>query len=237
MPPSRLSLICGVALLMSSTAVSCGGGQPVTSKSERSAEVPAGAYFTSTTTDVIPPGQALRGDGDADNPGDIDGNGDSDNAGAGGADVDSDSPTRASYDFPDADDQATFDYGHRPGPAEARAIAGVVKLYYAAAAAEDGQAACKLLLPGIARSAPEDYGQTSTSSGAQVARSCGTVLANVFRSAHGQLGEAITVVKVGIEGATAQVVLSSRAMPASHIFLMRQGGSWRVAAVLGQPLP
>jgi hypothetical protein len=181
-------------------------------------------------TSAIPPGQSLRGDGDADNPGDEDGNGDIDPE-----DGDSDYPVPESYRFPDNDDKATYAYGRRPSAGAARAIQSVVERYYAAASAGDGATGCSLLPPIMARSVPEDYGQSGPSS--ERGKTCQAVLSRIFLDSHEPLAEAITVVEVRVSGSMAQAVFSSRKMRASSIFLIRQGGVWKVQELLGRPLP
>jgi hypothetical protein len=201
-----------------------------------SAAAAAVGFTGSTTSSVIPPGQPVRGDADADNPSDVDGNGDSDSAAVGGRDGDEDSPTRASYDFPDADDRATFAFGHAPSVAEARAVASVVKRYYADAAAGEGAAACALLVPTLSRLAGEEYGRHGPaylrSEGA-----CPAVLALEFAHVHGELGEAIRVFSVRVRGDRAQTIISSRRLRASSIFAVRKDGSWKIETLIGSPLP
>lgn len=192
---------------------------------------------TVTVTSVISPGQRVRGDGDADNPSDIDGNGDIDSAATGGQDADNDNPTRASYSFPDGDDKATFAYGRPPSPSVGRAIVSIVRDYYAAGAAGDGARACALLTPNLARSTPEDYGRAGGPSYLRGGKTCQMVMSMLFAHFHSELTEAITVVEVRVAGGTAQVVFSSRKMPASDIFLRRRGNTWRMVALLGRPLP
>jgi hypothetical protein len=222
-----------VVLGLGTTA--CGGARNVTGSAVHISSHIASTSerFTTITSSVIPPGQSLRGDGDADNPNDIDGNGDSDSS----ADKDNDNPTPESYRFPDKDDKATFAYGHSPSAAGGRAIASIVKRYYAAASAGDGAAACSLLLPSLARSVPEDYGKSAGLSYLLGAKTCKMVLSMLFQHFHSQLAEAIQVVEVRVMGSSAQVVLSSKTMPASNIFLLRQSNSWKVEEILGQPLP
>jgi hypothetical protein len=219
------------------STIACGGTRAGTRSTISFSPPTTEARFTTTTSSVIPPGQALRGDGDADNPNDIDGNGDSDRFSPGGTDGDSDSPTRASYDLPDHDDKATYAYGHRPSAATASAIAILVKRYYEAASAGDGSAACAMMAPSFARSVPEDYGQVSGPSHLRGGKTCPAVMSLLFEHIRQQLAETITVLQVRVEGSTAQVVFSSRKMPASSIFLARQGGSWKVVQLLGGPLP
>jgi hypothetical protein len=218
-------------------ALGCGaaGREPRSASTAQSSA--ASAWEDSrTTSSVIPPGQSLRGDGDADNPSDIDGNGDSDGAAVGGADADNDSPTRASYAFPDRDDRAIFAYGHEASARARRAIADVVKRYYAAGSRGDGRTACSLLLPGFANMVAEAYGGRGGSPYLRGASTCAAVLSKLFAHYREQLDETVTLVRVRVKGSSAQVVLSSRSMPASSISLVLHAGSWRIERLIGQPL-
>lgn len=223
-----------LSALVSLCAGGCGGGgkagtQPVSSTF--TAEV---RTETDVTTHTIPPGQPFRGDGDADNPGDIDGNGDIDPS----RDRDNDYPTRNSYKFPDADDSATFAYGHRPRPSEERTIANVVKRYYTDGVSGDGAAACSLMEPVLARTAAEAYGGRGGTSYLRGAKTCAAIVLKLFQYFREELAEAIRVVEVRVQGSRAQAVLASRKMRASSIFLSRQaGGLWRIQQLLGLPLP
>lgn len=201
---------------------------------------PTGTSFhapPSTTSSVIPPGQAVRGDSDADNPSDIDGNGDSDAASVGGADSDNDNPTPQSYRFPDSDDGPSFAFGHAPSAAVRRAIASVAKRYLAAAARGDGATGCPLLQPGIARTLPESYAGPLAPGYMRGAKTCAAVLSLLFEHDRAQLAGATTLFAVRVEDDSAKVIFSSRTIPASSLLLMREGGAWRLVEVLSQPLP
>jgi hypothetical protein len=221
-----------LGVLIALVASGCGAAGKASEGSNSTASTVTGGIDTRIITSAIPRGQRFRGDGDADNPGDIDGNGDVDESNDG----DADNPVPESYRFPDQDDRPTFTYGHAPGVAEEHAIAGLVERYYAAAAAGSGAKACSLLPTGIARTVPEDYGQNGPAY-LRGGKSCQTVLAMLFSHFHEQLSEAITVIEVRVKGDSAEVVLSSRRMPASDLFLARQGSSWKIGELLGQPLP
>jgi hypothetical protein len=236
-------VLLGAALLAAGAGVgvgACGGSQPHsatagdTSQTTTSSEEP---LPTATTTSVIPPGQPVRGDGDADNPGDIDGNGDSDSARVGGPDVDSDSPTTQSYRFPDSDDGPIFAYGHRPSAAVAHAIASVVRRYYAAAARGDGASACALLPSTLAHVIPKSYSEPRDPAYLRGTKSCGATLARFFGHYHRELAAPIELFSVRVEGETARVIYSSRTTPASDVFLTRHGSSWQLIEVRGRPLP
>ena len=220
-------------------ALGCGtaGRQASTSSVAGSTGGNTGDYASTITTSSIPLGQALRGDGDVDNPSDIDGNGDRDYTSQGGKDGDSDGPTRESYDFPDGDDRSTFAYGHSPSAAEARAISDVAREYYAAASADNGPAACALLLPSLASSLPESYGGAGGPSYLRGGRTCSAIESMLFRALHSELSEAITVVEVRVSDGSGQAVVGSRRMRANSILLVQVGSAWRVAEIIGQPLP
>jgi hypothetical protein len=231
-----LPMLCASALLGLGTTA-CGGARRADGSSSSASSTTVATETGSTTSSVIPPGQPVRGDGDADNPSDLDGNGDSDSAAVGGPDADNDNPTRASHDFPDTDDKATFVYGHPPSAAAARAISRVVERYYAAASAGNGAEACSLLLPSLARSVSADYGGDGGPPYLHGAKTCKAVLSLLFQRFREELAEAITVVEVRVKGNKAQVIFSSRKMPASSIFLERRGSSWKLLVLIGQPLP
>ncbi len=213
--------------------VGCGGGGTISQRSVGStgARIPAETE-TTITTSRVPPGQRYRGDGDADNPSDIDGNGDVDP----GRDSDNDYPTAESYRFPDVDDKPIVDFGHRARSAQSRAITSIVTRYYAAGVAGEGAAACSLLLAAVARSVPESYGAGGPAY-LHGARTCAAVVNALFSHFASELTEAPVVLLVRVEGEEARVVLASRKLRASHISLARQGGSWHIQELIGSPLP
>jgi hypothetical protein len=207
------------------------------SSSSTSSSVAARPAAGPITTSLIPAGQHVRGDGDADNPSDIDGNGDRDITSVAGSDGDNDNPTGESYRFPDNDDKDTFAYGRPPSASVRRAIANVVTRYYAAASVDDAATACGLLLPSLARSVGEEGGGPFGSSRQRGDRTCQGMASMLFRQSHGVLAAAIKVVEMRVHGASAQVIFSSRTMRASNTFLTRQGNAWQLLEVLGRPLP
>ncbi|HEX4115279.1 MAG TPA: hypothetical protein VHY18_05340 [Solirubrobacteraceae bacterium] len=233
--------LLGLVLLAAGASVgACAGSQrhdaakPGGAAQVSSAEEP---LPTATTTSVIPPGQHVRGDGDADNPADIDGNGDSDAPRVGGPDGDTDTPTLQSHRFPDSDDGPAFAYGHRPGAATVRVITNIVKRYYTAASAGDGAVACALLPSSLARSIPDSYGGPQEPAYQRGGKTCQATLAKFFAHYHKELAAPIKLFAVRVEGETARAIFSSRTMPASGVFLAREGHAWKIVEVLGRPLP
>ncbi|MGA9314865.1 MAG: hypothetical protein WBV77_09565 [Solirubrobacteraceae bacterium] len=171
---------------------------------------------------------SIRADGDGDNPADTDGdstryppnpNGsDSDN------DTDNDHATANSYDFPDEDDKLELDYGRAANSYEASLLSGIVKRYYALAAAGDAARACSQLPHGLA----EEYAGVYELPYLKGSKTCQAIVSKVFAHAHKQLTEPIKVVAVRIKGNTAKVIIGSTVMPASTVTLGRRHGVWKI---------
>ena len=224
-----------VALLLCAAAAGCGGGAG-TPRSATSHTTSDDKVTLSITTKLIPPGQHVRGDGDADNPGDIDGNGDSDVSAVGGPDNDSDAPTPGSYRLPDSDDRETFAYGHPPSAAAKRAIESVVHRYYAAAAGEDGAVACPLIQPQLVRTLPEDNAGPREPAYVRGRKTCPAIMTALFTHYHEELSAPIDVVEVRVEGAIAQVIVASRTLRAGNTFVERRDGKWMFPRLFSSPL-
>lgn len=190
------------------------------------------------TTAYRPPGQALRGDGDADNPADIDGNGDSDSARRGGPDGDDDNPTADSYKLPDEDDKATFAYGHRPTAHDQGEIVATVKRFYTAAQAGDGATACKMFTLTRIRSVVSDYGRSLAGpTYLRGATTCAGLLVRLFAHGKYEYSGQVTILRIGVSNGVAQVIIGSKTMRASTVYLELGRAGWRVENLSAQPLP
>jgi hypothetical protein len=138
--------------------------------------------------------------------------------------------------YNDSDDGSVLAYGDAPSAAEARKIAIAVTRYQAAAAAVDGAAACRQLTASLANAVALDYGRF----GAPYLRrgkTCARVMALLFRHFHRQLAESMLITSVRVRGARAIALLGSKDRPASYIPTEREGAVWKIAQVLGSPLP
>jgi hypothetical protein len=174
----------------------------------------------------------LQGDGDSDNPLDID-----EDSHDGAEDQDDDSKTPESYDYHDKDDRATLSFGHVPTAANRAAITAVAAHYYAALAAKNGATTCSLLLSSLAQSVPEDYAGGAAPAYLRGGKTCQTVLSMLSKHFHAQLAGTIKVTGVRVDGNHAEVLIGSTTMPASDIAVMREGKAWKVAELLGSALP
>jgi hypothetical protein len=137
----------------------------------------------------------------------------------------------------DGDDASMSDFGRPAGAGEARAIAALVRRYYAAAAEASGAKACALLYYILAESLPEEYGRPPGPLYLSGASSCQAVLARVFSHFHSQLAQAPTVRAVRVEGDRAQALLAWSSLPAGSIELRREGSAWKLDQPLAVALP
>lgn len=124
-------------------------------------------------------------------------------------------------------------YGHEASEPERHQVAQLVSRYYAAALAGRGAAACALVYSSLANSVAEEYG------GAVGLRdsSCSIVLPRLFEHvpALSTADLASTrVTGVRLRGARGFVQLSSRGMLTGEIAIQREGGSWKLVALVGR---
>lgn len=130
-------------------------------------------------------------------------------------------------------------FGHPASAADMRAIAAVVREYYAAAAADDGARLCSLLYSLFAESVADDYGHEP---GPPALRgdSCRVVLTKLFRQRHRQQVAELAALRV--TGARIQyhkglALLSfGSAGPPSYIAVKRERTVWKIDVLVDQPL-
>jgi hypothetical protein len=204
----------------------------------------AGGHTSSTSPDA-PKGVSAQGylnDGDAEDFYDSDSHSDS-----GGRvnpdDTDGDSvgEYNRKYDngnYRDGDDRSVLDYGHSASAADGRAVTAVVERFYAAAAARDPETACSLMVVSIAKAAPENYSQAPGPSYLYGGKTCRAVMSRMFKYLRSELSDAaVRVTGVRVKNNRAIALLGSNRMSASEIFVRREGGDWKIDALLGNPLP
>jgi hypothetical protein len=209
-----------------------------------SAPAPTGWKPADPGVRIAAPASARRhggplGDGDADNPGDIDGDaeaaGNVSEAEYRDNDVDADADTAQSRGYHDPDDRRALSRGRPASAAQRRAVAATIRAYFAAAAAGDGAAACALLPKRVASSAAQEYGQGGPTY-LQGASGCADLLSRLFAHLRGQLAGHVLVTGVRIEADTAEAFLASPTMLASQMAVRDEGGSWRVQQLTASQL-
>jgi hypothetical protein len=133
------------------------------------------------------------------------------------------------------DDIAIFDYGHAANAADERAITALLTSYYAAGAAADGAAACKLIYSLIAETIPEEF-----TSPALRGPTCAAVMSKVLKQRQRQLiadNAALKVTRVRVEGSKGLALVNLGRTPEPHLLLHREGGAWRVESLSESGMP
>ncbi len=133
--------------------------------------------------------------------------------------------------------QAIVGFGVSASATEQRFIANAIRRYYAAAAVEDGNAACALLARSFARTVAPEYGHTNYLQGA----SCPAVLSKLFKRAHGEFAadhRTLILDTVRLKGESGIAIVSwTQSSREGQIALRREHGVWKVAALIDGPRP
>jgi len=187
---------------------------------------------------AIPRSTSITGDYDRDDdyPNKPTSDGDDDDSKPTDRDQDSDNPGNSYFD---SDDRSLRDFGRVAPPADRRAITRLVKRYFAAAAAHDGAAACAMILPALAKTAPETLGRPPGPSYAR-GTTCAAVISRIFIHYHRQLAAHLPTLEVSdvrVRGDSCVVVMAFKSLPGREIRLVRERRVWRMAAWLDTELP
>lgn len=213
----------------------CGSAKKSTTSTSRTASRVASSRGASapTSSNIAPTSRHLKGDEDDDDvggelnkPGPVD----SDN------DTDNDYRDNASKGYYDSDDGAVPTYGHPASAADTQALTALAKRYFAAATAGEAAKACSMITSVLVKAIPEDYGRAP---GPVYLRgsTCQAVMTHLFKHVRAQLAASTVVTGVRVNGSQAHVLLGSTTMPASYLFVERERGAWKIAGLLGVPLP
>jgi hypothetical protein len=134
------------------------------------------------------------------------------------------------------DEQILALYGGKAPAAEARAIAALVKRYYAASVAGNGAGACALLSPGVVAGVVA-LQQSQTARGSSA---CATAIAPLLAHQHQRLlaEEPATMVVTGVyaKGELGLALLGFRSAPESDIVVAREGHVWKIDSVFDNQL-
>lgn len=144
-------------------------------------------------------------------------------------------PTQ-NHSYHDSDDEPTLAFGHSAGSADRQAAARLIKRYYAVAANGDGKAACALMSRSFAASVPEDYGRPPAPPYLR-GTTCEAVMSLLFAHIRHELQTAFVMTGLRVKGSQGVALLGSKTvMPASSIAIRREGGAWKIDALIGTPL-
>jgi hypothetical protein len=150
-------------------------------------------------------------------------------------DNDSDSAGKSYFD---SDDSSVRGFGHAAGFAERKTIASLVKRYFVLANAGDGATACSMIVSSIARSVPEDLGGPA---GPLYARgtTCAVVLSKAFEHYHRQIAAhaaTLEIADIRVKRGAGVAVLAFKKLPGREIHVAREGGVWKIEAILDAEL-
>jgi hypothetical protein len=134
---------------------------------------------------------------------------------------------------PDDDERELF--GHPASAADARAIAALVKRYYAVAAQEDGATACRLLYRALAEAEPSDFTNAPVPPGLHQA-ACAKVMVRLFKAGHAQVRAEdarlyVTAVRVSHNTGVAEFGPAA-GRPEHSIMVHRERGVWKMDMLL-----
>lgn len=130
------------------------------------------------------------------------------------------------------DDSSLFStYGTSASPADSRVIGALVKRYFAAAAASNGAAACALLDVTLAHQLVE--GEPSSG---DCARALSLQLVRQHELLAADDVATMTVIYVHVKGSLGLAALGFRKAPEQQIIVEREGGEWKVDALVGSDL-
>jgi hypothetical protein len=150
-------------------------------------------------------------------------------------DPDSDSDT-----YPGEPDNEHELLGRPVRAGDARAVAALVRRYYAAAARGDGAAACRLIYAPTAEAIPAVYGGPGGPAYLR-GKTCAAVLSKLFRHYHKRLSAEdtalrVVAVRVYLTRGSAQFGFGGK-KPTRYIMVHRERGAWKMFMMLdvGQP--
>ena len=131
------------------------------------------------------------------------------------------------------DDGPQPPFGPRVSRADREAVVRTIKRYYGAAAVDDGATTCSMLVSGLEKAVPEDYGRAPGPPGLK-GGTCSVVMSKLFKQHHRELianVPTMVVMSVRVKGMVAQAILGFVARPERQIFLTRAGRAWKMEAL------
>jgi hypothetical protein len=145
-------------------------------------------------------------------------------------------PKHEPVDSGNQNDDNINGYGHEASAADRRAIAALVKRYYAAAATDNGAKACSMVYSIFAESIPEDYGKPPGPPAFRGLKTCAAVVSKLFKMLPGQPPSVLyktEVTGVRLYGNHGFAQLHSSAIPTGKFFVERERGVWKAGTLIG----
>jgi hypothetical protein len=138
------------------------------------------------------------------------------------------------------DDEEIEIYGKPASPAEWQAAAAFAKAYFTAAAAENGVAACGLLVPSLAQGTGGNYEKPSDPSYLH-GKTCAEVMTKLFKHRHKLMAAeaaGLEITDVRVTSRTAFVLLAFKGIrERRYMGVERFGKGWKLEALLDSQYP
>jgi hypothetical protein len=138
------------------------------------------------------------------------------------------------------DDEEIEIYGKPASPSEWQAAAAFAKAYFTAAAAEDGAAACGLLVPSLAQGTGGNYEKPSDPSYLH-GKTCAEVMRKLFKHRHKLMAAeaaGLEVTDVRVTPRTAFVLLAFKGIRERRFMgVERYGKGWKLEALIDSQYP
>lgn len=231
-----VSLVIG---LVGVGALGCGDSRTGTGSSSRdSATVEPGGIEAKRASDATRTGGHVYGDYDTDDYYLIKSSDGDDDDGHKPKDGDGDFDNH-SKSYYDRDDSSVREFGHAANATNRRAIEALVRRYFRAAAAKDGALACSMITSPLARSIPEDLGQ-SPGPPFFSGKTCAVVMTKVFKENSRQLttdAARLKINRVRLSHGQGVVVLNFMPLPGRKIDVAQEHGAWKIQALVDSELP
>jgi hypothetical protein len=212
----RSLLVLLTAALLSVGAVACSSSGKSSASSTRSSLSPSATVATTTTGATT--ASTNTGPAPAETK----------------ADADKDNDVGAPND--DTNNNSVLNYGSEASPADKRAVAAVLKRYYALAAADEGTEACAMLDEVLSEAVAEDYGKGSAGpSYLKAGTSCPQVMDLLFVHYRNQLAvelPKLEVARVRLIGHRGFAILHFGRLPEREISVVREGHVWKLGELL-----
>lgn len=138
------------------------------------------------------------------------------------------------------DDEEIEIYGKAASPAEWQSAAAFARSYFTAAAAEDGAAACALLVPSLAQGIAGNYEHPSDPSYLH-GKTCPEVMTKLFKHRHKLMAKeaaGLEVTDVRVTSRTAFILLAFRGIrERRYMGVERFGRDWKLEALMDSQYP
>lgn len=134
------------------------------------------------------------------------------------------------------DDEVVVDYGKAASPADQKAIANLIRGYYAATSADRGSAICSRIYNVVSETIPENYESSTGLKGATCATTMTKVFASHRRQAARDLSE-LKLTRVRVEGAKGRAMVYVGKHPEPYFEVHRQGSEWKMQTLFAVGLP